>query len=172
MGRQDACGRQAIAYSDRVRGRRLRDAKSRRKIRRRTGTATNRRAPVALKQAPLASTPPSGARKLQQMDVIQYLTAAKTALEVIKGAVTLLPKGSKSEEAREQIERAEKALKASEGAAAKALGYKICQCTFPPQIMLWKEAERAHVCPNSTCGRKVSKSSSVVRVSRRSSWMG
>jgi len=106
------------------------------------------------------------------MDVIQYLTAAKTALEVIKGAVTLLPKGSKSEEAREQIERAEKALKASEGAAAKALGYKICQCTFPPQIMLWKEAERAHVCPNSTCGRKVSKSSPVVRVSRRSSWMG
>jgi len=77
------------------------------------------------------------------MDVIQYLTAAKTALEVIKGAATLLPKSSKSEEVREQIERAEKALKTSEGAAAKALGYKICQCTFPPQIMLWKEAERA-----------------------------
>src|SRR6266446_757494 len=84
MGRQDACGRQAIAYSDRVRGRRLRDAKSRRKIRRRTGTATNRRAPVALKQAPLASTPHLAREKLQQMDVIQYLTAAKTALEVIK----------------------------------------------------------------------------------------
>ncbi len=106
------------------------------------------------------------------MDVIQCLTGLKTALEVIKGAAALLPKGSKSEEAREQIERAEKELKASEGAVAKALGYKICQCTFPPQIMLWKEAERAHVCPNSTCGRKVSKSSSVVRVSRRSSWMG
>jgi hypothetical protein len=106
------------------------------------------------------------------MDVIQYLTAAKTALEVIKGAVTLLPKGSKSEEAREQIELAEKALKASEGAAAKALGYKICQCTFPPQIMLWKEAEGAHVCPNPTCGRRVSKSRTVIhRGARRSSWM-
>jgi hypothetical protein len=106
------------------------------------------------------------------MDVIQYLTAAKTALEVIKGAATLLPKSSKSEEVREQIERAEKALKTSEGAAAKDLGYKICQCTFPPQIMLWKETERAHICPNSTCGRKVTKSGPVIRVSRRSSWMG
>jgi hypothetical protein len=111
----------------------------------------------------------------QRMDIIHevtpFLAAAKTAIEVIKAAITLLPKGSKSEEAQEQIERAEKALKASEGAAAKALGYKICQCTFPPQIMLWKEAERAHVCPNSTCGRKISKTSPVGTRVRRSSWM-
>ena len=36
------------------------------------------------------------------------------------------------------IEKAEKALRASEAELAKALGYKLCQCTFPPQIMLSK----------------------------------
>ena len=30
---------------------------------------------------------------------------------------------------------------------------KLCDCTFPPQIMLWQEARKAHVCPNEACGR-------------------
>src|SRR6266446_1097159 len=110
------------------------------------------------------------------MDLIQgvteYLTAAKTTIDIIKNFAGLLPTASKATQVQEHIKQMEEALKASEAAAAKSLGHKLCQCTFPPQIMLWKEAERAHVCPNSTCGRKVSKSSSVVRVSRRSSWMG
>jgi hypothetical protein len=80
-------------------------------------------------------------------EVVEYLTAGKGALDLIKGTLSLIPKGEKADKAKEQIERAEQALKASEAAAAKALGYKLCQCTFPPQIMLWKESEGAYVCP-------------------------
>jgi hypothetical protein len=52
-----------------------------------------------------------------------------------------------------KITEAEDALKRSDGKLAKKLGYKLCRCTFPPQIMLWKEAQKAHVCPNPECGR-------------------
>jgi predicted nucleic-acid-binding Zn-ribbon protein len=37
--------------------------------------------------------------------------------------------------------------------AAKSLGHVLCQCTFPPQIMLWSETCKAHVCPNFDCVR-------------------
>lgn len=47
----------------------------------------------------------------------------------------------------QEIAKAERLLKASEAAAAKAMGYRLCRCTFPPQIMLWKKTEKVHVCP-------------------------
>ena len=48
----------------------------------------------------------------------------------------MLPDGSKAEDAQKQIELAEEALQASKAQLAKSLGYKLCQCSFPPQIML------------------------------------
>jgi hypothetical protein len=89
------------------------------------------------------------------LNFVDYVTAAKGDLEVIKAALNLIPKDVKTDKTREQIERAEQALKASEAAAAKAFGYALCKCTFPPQIMLWIEADKAHLCPNSSCGRKI-----------------
>jgi len=88
-------------------------------------------------------------------DVVEYVTAARGALEFLKGALSLIPKGEKSDKASEQIERAEQALRAGEAATAKSLGYGLCQCTFPPQIMPWRESDKAHVCPNSSCGRRL-----------------
>jgi len=84
-------------------------------------------------------------------DVAEYLTASKAALDIFKSAKELLPKRQK-EQMQQQIDQAERSLKASEAAAAKALGYKLCQCTWPPQIMLWAEAEKAHVCRE--CGHR------------------
>src|SRR5262249_48823266 len=65
-----------------------------------------------------------------------------------------LPPGS-DKAVSKQIEKAEAALRASEVELAKTLGYTLCQCTFPPQIMLWKEAEKSHVCPRPECGRRI-----------------
>lgn len=87
-------------------------------------------------------------------DINDYLTAGKSAVALIKSTIGLLPKGSERDKAEEDIARAEKALEVSRAAAAKALGYRLCQCTFPPQIMLWREQEDAHVCPNPECGRR------------------
>ena len=90
-------------------------------------------------------------------DVVEYVTAAKGALDCLKGALSLIPKGEISDKASKEIEKAEKALKASEAATAKSLGYQLCQCTFPPQIMLWKEVDQAFVCPSLSCGRKLAR---------------
>jgi hypothetical protein len=61
-----------------------------------------------------------------------------------------LPKGQKSDEATQQIEKAEQALKKSEAEFAKGLGFRLCRCTWPPQIMLWDKDRRKNVCP--ACG--------------------
>ena|SRR5438477_3606447 len=87
-------------------------------------------------------------------DFVGYLTAAKSALDIFRGIRAELPQGPKTDQVQQQIETAERFLQKSEAELAQALGYKLCQCTFPPQIMLWKEAESAHVCPNPACGRR------------------
>ena len=75
-------------------------------------------------------------------------TAGKTVLDPFKGIRSELPAGPKSQQIKEQIDKAEGALKASEVELAKALGYKLCRCTFPPQIMLWYEQDQANICNN------------------------
>jgi hypothetical protein len=88
-------------------------------------------------------------------DLTTWLSAAKTALDIFKGIKSELPQGPKADEAQRQIERAELAVKSSEAELAKALGYNLCQCTWPPQIMLWREQDRVFYCPNPRCGRVV-----------------
>lgn len=79
-----------------------------------------------------------------------WLSAAKTTLDIFKSVRSELPQGIKSEEAQKQIEKAELALKSSEAQLAKALGYVLCRCTFPPQAMLWNKDRQVNVCPE--CG--------------------
>jgi hypothetical protein len=83
-------------------------------------------------------------------DWLAYFTAAKSALDIIKGIRAELPKGPQADIAQRKIEEAESALDISRAQLAKRLGFKLCQCSFPPQIMLLKAAERKHVCPS--CG--------------------
>jgi hypothetical protein len=85
----------------------------------------------------------------------EWLKSAKLALDVFKGAQSLLPKGPSRDELEKKIGDAEAALAASDAALAKHLGYQLCQCSFPPKIMLWREREGAHVCPDASCGRKL-----------------
>ena len=83
-------------------------------------------------------------------DLMAYLTAAKTALEIIKGIWAELPKGHDAEKAQRQIEELKSALAITKAKFAKGLGFRLCQCEFPPQIMLLNATERKHVCPS--CG--------------------
>ena len=69
-------------------------------------------------------------------DLSEYLVAARTLIELFKGIKSELPQGPKAEQTQEQIDRAEQALQAAAAQLAKELGYNLCQCTFPPQIML------------------------------------
>ena len=85
-------------------------------------------------------------------DWTAYIAAAKTTLDLFKGIWGMLPQGPNKDDIQKKIEEAERQLKLSEAELAKGLGFRLCRCTFPPQIMLWQEGERASVCPQ--CGNR------------------
>jgi hypothetical protein len=80
---------------------------------------------------------------------LEYIPIAKSAFDLVKGILGTLPKDKASEVGKE-IEKAEEALKQSEGELAKKLGFRLCRCTWPPQIMLWDKQTRKNICPS--CG--------------------
>ena len=56
------------------------------------------------------------------------------------------------EEPNKRTDASQTVLSLTEAKLAKKLGYELCLCTFPPSVMLWRETEKANVCP--TCGRQ------------------
>jgi hypothetical protein len=69
-------------------------------------------------------------------DVQAYIQASKGVMDIAKTMIGMLPKGQHHDDAEGRLAQAEKALHAAEVQLAKSLGYNLCQCTFPPQIML------------------------------------
>jgi len=88
-------------------------------------------------------------------DLAQYIHFGKEALDLLKAAGSLLPKSAKRAEMEQKITAAEDALKRADAALAQKLGFQLCQCTYPPQIMLWHEREQVTKCPNADCGRTI-----------------
>jgi hypothetical protein len=71
------------------------------------------------------------------------LPALKTGFDLVRSALGLvkdvrdaLPEGEKKAAVALTLFEAERAVKIAEAQIAQALGYHLCQCTFPPQIML------------------------------------
>jgi hypothetical protein len=87
--------------------------------------------------------------------VADYIRLSKDALDLARSGWALLPKSEKRDEAEKRFHAAEEALKRSDAALAEKLGYSLCQCTFPPQIMLWHEREKVAKCPREACGRTI-----------------
>jgi hypothetical protein len=83
-------------------------------------------------------------------DIAAFLTSAKATIDIFKGIKDLLPKGETRAKAEAQIADAETQLQTTEAELAKGLGFRLCRCTFPPQIMLWNKDQRASFCPK--CG--------------------
>lgn len=76
------------------------------------------------------------------------------SIGLIKKTKELLPEGKEKEAIEKSLIEADKASKLAETQIAQALGYRLCQCTFPPQIMLskgYKELSHHHeeefLCP-------------------------
>lgn len=78
----------------------------------------------------------------------------------LKGLKDLLPHGKEKETVQKNLEQAEQSTKLAEAQIAKGLGYDLCQCTFPPQIMLQVGEEVQ--CPK--CKRRLSDVISTVTV--------
>ena len=90
-------------------------------------------------------------------DLKDYVSLSKEALGLLKAAYSVLPKGAQRDDAEKKLEAAVALLARSDARLAKDLGYKMCQCTFPPQVMLWVEAENAWKCQNEPCGAKITR---------------
>jgi len=77
-------------------------------------------------------------------------------VSAVKSVVDMLPKREKEDASRKLIEIEEK-LQIAEAQIAKGLGYELCKCTWPPQIMLHAgEAEYGEKFRCPACGRVVS----------------
>jgi hypothetical protein len=103
--------------------------------------------------------------------VADYIKLGTEAFALLKALYPLLPT-QKRDEVETQIHAAEEAFQMSKVALAKEWGYRLHDCTFPPQIMLWKESERAHVCPNPECGHRTTPPTSPSPVPIRGGMMG
>ncbi len=90
------------------------------------------------------------------------LTAFKQGIELIgttmglfKQIKDLLPNDPKKIAVEKALEDAERTLKIAEATIAQSFGYLLCQCAFPPQIMLLQssniKAEKLY-CPQCQRG--------------------
>jgi hypothetical protein len=76
----------------------------------------------------------------------------RDAVRVVKDIKGVLP-ASQQEAVSRSLDEADNAARIAEAEIARSMGYRLCQCTFPPQIML-KPADqgdaRGHMvtCPN------------------------
>ena len=81
--------------------------------------------------------------------ISEYIKAGTEAIVLIKTLYPLLPTQSR-DEVEAKIAAAEDALQKANVFLAQAWGFSIHDCSFPPQIMLWKEDIKERVCPG--CG--------------------
>ena len=81
------------------------------------------------------------------------ISSLGTVVTTVKSVIDMLPHREKEEASRKLLEVEEK-LQVAEAQIAKGLGYELCKCTWPPQIMLHAgEAEYGEKFRCSACGR-------------------
>jgi hypothetical protein len=83
--------------------------------------------------------------------VSEYIKAGTEAIVLIKTLYPLLPTQS-ANEIEAKIAAAEEALQKANVFLAQQWGFKLHDCTFPPQIMLWDESIKDRICPK--CGHR------------------
>lgn len=79
----------------------------------------------------------------------------KTAIGIAKDAKDLLPESAQKTTLTSSLSAAERTAAIAEAQIAQSFGYRLCQCTFPPQVMLSKGYEshrEVFVCPK--CNRE------------------
>lgn len=80
----------------------------------------------------------------------------RSVVETIKTILSILPTSDRNEVTL-TLQKAEKRLSLSEAKVAKGLGYELCRCTWPPQIMVYAgDAEYGEKFRCPACKRVVS----------------
>ena len=68
--------------------------------------------------------------------VKEGISLLSEAIGLVKKTKDILPDGQDKLAIEKSLEQADRASRLAESQVAMALGYELCQCTFPPQIML------------------------------------
>lgn len=83
-------------------------------------------------------------------EVSEFLADAGQFLSVFKQAKDLLPESKEKDEAAQALETAESSFKVAEAQLAQSMGFELCQCSWPPHIMLYRQELDEYHC--SECG--------------------
>lgn len=98
--------------------------------------------------------------------LLQVLEAFTKGLKTLKEAIALvhaandqLPAGGPRKAIQEKISEAERAIQSGHASMGQSLGFQLCHCTWPPQVMTssdYSEETRVEqfTCPN--CGKTLS----------------
>src|SRR5271166_578749 len=113
------------------------------------------------------STPIQEAPMIDPTHAAAWIAAGKAGLDLLRAAWTPLPKGDEKDRIATKLEEAELALELANAKLAKELGFRLCQCQFPPKPMLWDNSRSAYVCQNADCGRVDVVEKARVRAKRR-----
>ncbi|MDT3779049.1 hypothetical protein PJI16_15895 [Nitrospira sp. MA-1] len=87
------------------------------------------------------------------------LTSLKEAIALVHSANDHLPPGEQRKTIQKKIEGAERMIQVGHAAMGQSLGFQLCHCTWPPQVMISShysnetKVER-FTCPN--CGKTLS----------------
>jgi len=71
-------------------------------------------------------------------------------IALLRESKDLLPDGDAKRSLEQRLEKAERESKLAEAQIAQALGYELCKCDFPPQIMRslgYRELGETFECP-------------------------
>lgn len=79
-------------------------------------------------------------------EITSLLTVSKMTISFLKDMKELIPDEDKKNEIEQRIKTVERELALAEAGTAKELGYDLCKCTFPPQIMLFTGKGRIFKC--------------------------
>ena len=102
----------------------------------------------------------------QEQNLLQVLEAFTKGLTTLKEAIALvhsannqLPAGEPRKAIQQKIEEAERAIQLGHAAMGQSLGFQICHCTWPPQVMASTQYSKEtrveqFTCPN--CGKTLS----------------
>lgn len=103
-------------------------------------------------------------------ELTAFAELSKRLISLVKEVSDALPDGARRENIERELKLAERELALAEASTARELGYELCQCTFPPQIMLFTGKGRTFKCPN--CKHEVDKSMAVQFYTNPREWDG
>lgn len=75
------------------------------------------------------------------------LSVVASTIGLIKQLKTLIPDSPDAEQIEKQLNKLNEQVEIANTKLATELGYKLCQCRFPPAIMLFNKDLNADVCP-------------------------